>query len=49
VLGIVERPNVNADAFLIPGGDFKFGVSYEGVEGFVPTDEEPRVVDEFKG
>jgi hypothetical protein len=49
VSGIVERPNVNANALLVSCRDFKFGVSYEGVEGFIPLDEEPGVVDEFKG
>jgi hypothetical protein len=47
--GIVGRPNANTNALLISCRDFKFGVSYEGVEGFVPPDEEPGVVDEFKG
>ena len=43
------RPNANTDAFLVPCGDFKFGVGDEGVKGLVPTDEEPRVIDKFKG
>jgi hypothetical protein len=47
VSGIVGRPNANTDTFLVSCGDLKFGVSYKGVEGFVPTDKEPRVVDEF--
>jgi hypothetical protein len=34
---------------LIACRDLKFRVSDEGVEGFVPPDEEPRVVDEFEG
>jgi hypothetical protein len=29
--------------------DFKFGVGNKGVEGFVPPDEEPGVIDEFEG
>jgi hypothetical protein len=49
VSGIVERPNANTNALLVSCGDFKFRVSYEGVKGFVPMDEEPRVVDKFKG
>jgi hypothetical protein len=49
VSGIVGRPNANTDAFLVSCRDFKFGVSYKGVEGFIPTDEEPRIIDEFKG
>jgi hypothetical protein len=49
VSGILARPHANADAFLVSGGDFKFGVGDESVKGFVPTDEEPRVVDKFKG
>jgi hypothetical protein len=49
VSGIVGRPNANTDAFLVSCGDFEFGVSYEGVKGFVLTDEEPGIIDEFKG
>jgi hypothetical protein len=49
VSGIVGWPNANAYTFLITCGDFEFGVSNEGIKGFVPTDEEPRVIDEFKG
>jgi hypothetical protein len=49
VSGIVLWPNTNANSLLVPCRDFKFGVSYEGVKSLVPTDEEPRVVDEFKG
>jgi hypothetical protein len=49
VSGIMGRPNVNTDAFLVSCGDFKFGVCYESVKGSVPMDEEPRIVDEFKG
>jgi hypothetical protein len=47
--GIVCWPNANANSLLVTGRDFEFGVSYEGVESLVPTDEEPRVVDEFEG
>jgi hypothetical protein len=49
VSGIVGRPNVNANAFLVYSGDLKFGVGDEGVKGLVPPDKEPGVVDEFKG
>jgi hypothetical protein len=42
-------PNVDTNAFLITGGDLKFGVGNKGVEGFVPPDEELGVVDEFEG
>jgi hypothetical protein len=49
VSGIVVRPNANANALLVSCRDFKFGVGYKGVEGLVPMNEEPRVVDEFKG
>jgi hypothetical protein len=49
VLGVVVWPNANANSLLIPYRDFEFGVSDEGVEGLVPLDEEPGVVDKFKG
>jgi hypothetical protein len=49
VSGIMMWPSLNANAFLITGGDFKFRVSDKGVEGFVPPYEEPGVIDEFKG
>jgi hypothetical protein len=49
VSGIVGRPNADTDAFLVSCGDLEFGVSYESIKGFVPMDEEPRVIDEFKG
>jgi hypothetical protein len=49
VSGVVVWPNANTNSLLITCGDFEFGVSYEGVEGLVPTNEEPGVVDEFKG
>jgi hypothetical protein len=49
VSGIVGRPNANTNALLVSGGDFEFGVSYKCVKGLVPADEEPRVVDKFKG
>jgi hypothetical protein len=49
VSGIVGRPNANTNAFLVSCGDLKFGVSYESVKGFVPPNEEPRIIDEFEG
>jgi hypothetical protein len=49
VSGVVERPDMNTNVLLVSHGDFKFGVGYEHVKGFVPTDEEPRVIDELKG
>jgi hypothetical protein len=47
--GVVGWPSVNTNTFLIARGDLKFRVSDKGVKVFVPPDEEPRVVDEFKG
>jgi hypothetical protein len=49
VSGVMGRPNANTNALLVSGGDFEFGVSYESIKGFVPTDEEPGVVDKFEG
>jgi hypothetical protein len=49
VLGVVARPDVNANALLVYCRDFKLRVGYKGIKGLVPTDEEPGVVDEFKG
>jgi hypothetical protein len=49
VSGVVTWPNVNTNSLLVTCGDFEFRVSYEGVEGFIPPDEEPQVVDEFEG
>jgi hypothetical protein len=49
VSGIVSWPNANANSLLVTCRDFEFGVSYEGVKSLIPTDEEPRVVDKFKG
>jgi hypothetical protein len=42
-------PDANTNAFLVTGGDLKFGVGNKGIEGFVPPDKEPGVVDEFEG
>jgi hypothetical protein len=42
-------PNANTNTFLISSWDLKFRVSDKGVEGFVPPDQEPGVVDKFKG
>jgi hypothetical protein len=47
--GIVRWPNVNANSFLVACRDLKFGVSDKGVECVIPPDEEPGVVDKFKG
>jgi hypothetical protein len=49
VSGVMAWPNANTNLLLIPCRDFEFRISYEGVESLVPTDEEPRVVDKFKG
>jgi hypothetical protein len=46
---VVRWPNTNTNAFLIACRDLKFGVGDKGVEGFVPPDEEPGIVDEFEG
>jgi hypothetical protein len=46
---IMVWPNVNANSLLVTCRDFEFGISYEGVESLVLTDEEPQVVDEFEG
>jgi hypothetical protein len=46
---VMGWPSVNTSTFLVTGRDLKFGVSDEGIEGFVPPDKEPRVVDEFEG
>jgi hypothetical protein len=46
---IVAWPSLNTNTFLIPCGDFEFGVGDEGVKGFVPPDEEPGVIDKFEG
>jgi hypothetical protein len=49
VSGVVGWPHTNANAFLVYCRDFKFGVGYKGVKGLIPPNEEPRIVDEFKG
>jgi hypothetical protein len=49
VSGIVGRPNVNANTFLVYRGDFEFGVGDKRVKVLVPPNKEPGVVDEFKG
>jgi hypothetical protein len=46
---VVGWPSMNTDTFLITCRDLKFGVSDKGVKGLIPPDEEPRVVDKFKG
>jgi hypothetical protein len=40
---------VNANSLLVGGRDLKFGVYDKGVKTLIPPDEEPRVIDEFKG
>jgi hypothetical protein len=47
--GVMGWPNTNTDTLLIACRDLKFRVSDKGVEGFVPPDEEPGVIDKFKG
>jgi hypothetical protein len=49
MLGVVGWPNVNTNSFLVTHGDLKFRISDKGIKGVVPPDEEPRVVDKFKG
>jgi hypothetical protein len=49
VSGVVGRPRMDTNTFLIPCGDFEFRVGDKGVKGFVPPDEEPGVVDKFEG
>jgi hypothetical protein len=49
VLGVMTWPNANTNSLLVTCRDLEFGVGYEGVESFIPLDEEPRVVDEFEG
>jgi hypothetical protein len=46
---VMGWPNAHTNTFLIAHGDLKFRVGNKGVEGVVPPDEEPRVVDKFKG
>jgi hypothetical protein len=46
---VMRWPNTNTNMFLITGGDLKFRVGDKGVKSFVPPDEEPGIVDEFKG
>jgi hypothetical protein len=49
MLGVVGWPNANTNSFLVAHRDLKFGVSDKGIEGVIPPDEEPRVIDEFEG
>jgi hypothetical protein len=49
VSGVMAWPNANANSLLVTCRDFEFRIGYEGIESLVPTDEEPRVVDGFKG
>jgi hypothetical protein len=46
---VVGWPDANANSLLVYCRDFEFGVSDESVEVFIPTYEEPGVVDEFEG
>jgi hypothetical protein len=47
--GVMGWPNSNTNSFLVAHGDLKFGICDKGIKGVVPPDEEPRVVDKFKG
>jgi hypothetical protein len=47
--GVVGWPSANTNSLLVSCRDLEFGVSDKGVEGVVPPDKEPGVVDEFKG
>jgi hypothetical protein len=47
--GVVGCPSLNTNSFLVTRGDLKFRVSDKGVKYVVPPDEEPGVIDEFKG
>jgi hypothetical protein len=47
--GVVGWPNSNTDTFLITHRDLKFRVGDKGVKGFIPPNEKPGVVNEFKG
>jgi hypothetical protein len=47
--GVMAWPNANINLFLVACGDLKFRVSDKGIKGVIPPDEEPRVVDKFKG
>jgi hypothetical protein len=49
MLGVMGWPNMNTNSFLIAHRDLKLRISDKGVEGVIPPDEEPGVVDEFKG
>jgi hypothetical protein len=47
--GVVGWPSANTNTFLIARRDLKFGVGNKGIEDFIPPDEEPGVIDKFKG
>jgi hypothetical protein len=47
--GVVGWPNSNTNSFLVSRRDFKLRISDKGVKCVVPPDEEPGVIDEFKG
>jgi hypothetical protein len=46
---VMSWPNTDTNSFLVTCGDLKFGVSDKGVEGVIPLDEEPQVVDKLEG
>jgi hypothetical protein len=47
--GVAGWPNLNTNSFLVTHGDLKFRISDKGVKCIIPPDEEPGVIDEFKG
>jgi hypothetical protein len=47
--GVVGWPNSDTNSFLVGCGDFKLRICDKGVKYLVPLDEEPGVIDEFKG
>jgi hypothetical protein len=46
--GVVGWPNTDTNSFLVYCRDLKFRVGNKGVEGVVPLDKEPRVVDKLE-
>jgi hypothetical protein len=47
--GVVWGPSANANLLLVNGRDLKFRVCDKGVKILIPPNEEPGVIDEFKG
>jgi hypothetical protein len=47
--GIMGWPDVYTNTLLVTNGDLKFRVCDKCIEGLVPPDKEPGIVDEFKG